>query len=119
MTTEKLNREEIATLIKAQQISKSKGIPPGANISEICKICGVSRKTGYKYLNVIDKNEKESRLMEKELSKLEEKYTKLEERYDDLRFENEGRKLAWEIHSIDELLAEKKTTSRKRKRKKR
>jgi len=115
--TKKLSREEIAILIKAQQISKEKGISSGTTISEICRIGGVSRKTGYKYLNAIDKDEKESRLKEKERSKLEEKYTKLEERYDDLRFENEGRKLAWEIHSVDELLAEKKSTSRKIKRK--
>jgi hypothetical protein len=29
--------------------------------------------------------------------------------FDDVRFENEGRKLAWKIHKVDELLAEKKT----------
>ncbi len=59
--TKKLSSEEIAILIKAQQISKEKGIPPGVNISEICKIGEISRKTGYKYLNGIDKTEKESR----------------------------------------------------------
>jgi hypothetical protein len=34
-------------------------------------------------------------------------------------FENEGRKLAWEIHEIDKLLAEKKSTMNKTKKKKR
>jgi hypothetical protein len=34
-------------------------------------------------------------------------------------FENEGRKLAWEIHEIDKLLAEKKSTTNIAKKKKR
>ncbi len=105
----KLNREEIAILIKAHQISKEKGITPGANVSEICRLSGVFRKTRYKYVSAIDEDEKESQLMEKNLSELEKKYTGLETRYDDLRFENEGRKLAWEIHDVDKLLTEKKT----------
>ncbi len=115
----KLNREEIAILIKAHQISKEKGITPGANVSEICRLSGVSRKTGYKYVSAIDEDEKENQLMEKNLSELEKKYTELETKYDGIRFENEGRKLAWEIHDVDELLAEKKNTSQRIKRKRR
>jgi hypothetical protein len=36
-----------------------------------------------------------------------------------VRFENEGRKIAWEIHEIDKLLTEKKSTMNRVKNKKR
>ena len=37
-------------------------------------------------------------------------------RYEQERFENEGRKLAWQIHGVDELLAAKKNTTKSRRR---
>jgi len=42
----------------------------------------------------------------------------LEKSYDDLRFENEGRKIAWRIHGVDEFIAGKKNTSNSRKKQK-
>jgi hypothetical protein len=47
--------------------------------------------------------------MRQELERLREEHEKLKQLFDDVRFENEGRKLAWKIHKVDELLAEKKT----------
>ena len=39
--------------------------------------------------------------------------------HDDAHFENEGRKIAWEIHDVDELIAAKKNTTKSRKKGKR
>jgi len=41
----------------------------------------------------------------------------LKKRFGDLQFENEGRKLAWEIHQVDELLTKKNTTDPGKKKK--
>jgi len=50
---------------------------------------------------------------------LREEHEKLKQLFDDVRFENEGRKLAWKIHKVDELLAEKKSSAKSRKKRKR
>jgi hypothetical protein len=54
-----------------------------------------------------------------ELEQLRSQHEDLKKRFDDVSFENEGRKLAWEIHEIDKMLAEKKSTMNKTKKKKR
>jgi len=54
-----------------------------------------------------------------QLQRLKAEHEDLKKRFDDVRFENEGRKIAWEIHEIDKLLAEKKSTTNNIKNKKR
>ena len=57
--------------------------------------------------------------MHRELQQLQEEHDKLKQLLDDVRFENEARKLAWKIHHVDELLAEKKISAKSKKRRKR
>ena len=47
--------------------------------------------------------------LRQEMDRLKTEHAELEKRYDDIRFENEGRKIAWSIHGIDEFIAGKKT----------
>jgi len=61
---------------------------------------------------------KEQALRE-QLKQLNAEHEDLKKRFDDVRFENEGRKIAWEIHEIDKLLTEKKSTMNRVKNKKR
>ncbi len=51
---EKLTSEEVKALIKASRIAREKGLKPGANVKEICKKAGISRKTGYQWLKEDD-----------------------------------------------------------------
>jgi predicted RNase H-like nuclease (RuvC/YqgF family) len=57
--------------------------------------------------------------LHEELEQLRSQHEDLKKRFDDVRFENEGRKIAWEIHEIDKLLAEKKSTMNNIKKKRR
>jgi TolA-binding protein len=54
--------------------------------------------------------------LEEQLARLQAEHEKLNRDFDQLSFENRGRKLAWKIHRVDELLAAKKTYARDRKR---
>ena len=115
-----LSSDEVAILVRARQISKEKGLAYDADVKTICEQAGISRKTGYqwtkKYCN--QSNDSDSVLIE-ELDQAKKKYSLLEKNYDDLRFENEGRKLAMEIHGFNEFLAsQKKSTMKYQKRKK-
>ncbi len=108
--SDKLSREEVATIIRARQISRGKGLDPNADVKTICEQVEISRKTGYlwakKYSGM---SEGKEAALSDQLNQLEMKYEAIKKSYDDLRFENEGRKLAWEIHGVDEFLASKKT----------
>ncbi len=116
-----LNREQVATLIRARRISKEEGLEPDAGVTAICKHAGVSRKTGYQWAQKHGGPDYENEpILKKKLQELRIKNEALEKSYDDLRFENEGRKLAWRIHGGDEFLAlKKKPTTKPRKKKKR
>jgi hypothetical protein len=57
--------------------------------------------------------------LREQLKQLNAEHENLKKRFDDVRFENEGRKIAWKIHEIDKLLAEKKSTMNGVKNKKR
>lgn len=83
----------------------------------ICEAGGISRKTGYQWAEKLGQGptEEERRLRE-ELRQLEAENEEWGQRYEQERFENEGRKLAWQIHGVDELLAAKKNTTKSRKR---
>lgn len=118
--TKELTEEEVATMIRARQIQKEKGLDKDEDISGICSAADISRKTGYKwaekYRDLSGHNQKE---LDEKLARLQAEYGQLKKNYDDLEFENEGRKLAWEIHHVDEWLASKKNTSGKKTKKKR
>lgn len=117
---EKLSAEEVAILIQARKILKAKGLAKDADVKSICQQAGISRKTGYQWAKQLGNVSKEhDKDLHQELTEVKAEHEELKKRYDDLRFENEGRKLAWEIHGVDELLGAKKNTTAKRKRKKR
>ena len=118
--TDELNPQEVAILIRAQQIRKAKGLSKETNVKKICETAGISRKTGYQWANNLNLSDDDERNAESEdSSRLKAEHEKLKKRYHLLKIENEGQKLAWEIHGVDELLAAKKNTTRKPKKKKR
>ena len=114
---EKLTAEEVATLIRARKIAKAKGLRPDLDVKAICEAGGISRKTGYQWAEKLGQGpaEEEQRLRA-ELRRLEAENEEWGQRYEQERFENEGRKLAWKIHGVEELLAAKKNTTKSRKR---
>jgi transposase len=117
--TERLNPQQVALLIRARQILKAKKLAKDADVKSICEAAGISRKTGYQWANNLDPShaQKDHNLGE-ELARLEAEHEDLKARCRRLEIENEGRKLAWEIHGVDELLAAKKNTTRHGKKKK-
>ncbi len=116
----KLNPEEVATVIKARKILNAQGLAPDTNVKTICQAAGISRKTGYQWANkLMESSDFKEQALREELEQLRSQQEDLKKRFDDICFENEGRKLAWEIHEIDKLLAEKKSTMNKAKKKKR
>lgn len=117
--TERLSPQEAALLIRARQILKAKGLAKDADVKRICEAAGVSRKTGYQWAKGLEFSDGKDNALSEEMARLKAEYEGLKARYDRLEFENEGRKLAWEIHEVDELLAAKKNTTRKGKKKKR
>lgn len=107
----KLNPEEVATVIKARKILNAQGLAPDTNVKTICQAAGISRKTGYQWANKsMEPSDLKQQALVEELEQLRSQHEDLKKRFDDVRFENEGRKIAWEIHEIDKLLAEKKST---------
>lgn len=119
-----LSRDEVGILIRGKKISRAKGLPMEADVKSICEAAGVSRKTGYQWAGksrlggTAKQNEVEHSLRQ-EIERLKAEHAELEKRYDDLRFENEGRKIAWRIHGVDELITAKKNTANSRKKQKR
>lgn len=113
-----LTPQEAALLIRARRILKSKGLAKDTDVKRICEAAGVSRKTGYQWAKNLKLTEQQDDPFSKKMTELEMQYEKLKERQQRLEFENEGLKLAWEIHGVDELLAAKKNTTPKRKKKK-
>ena len=110
MMTERLSSEEVALLIRARKILKEKGLPKEVDVKTICEVAGVSRKTGYQWANGLKLADDPSDAPGEHLSRLQSEHEKLKERCRRLEIENEGRRLAWEIHGVDELLASKKTS---------
>jgi len=81
-------------------------------VKTICQAAGISRKTGYQWAEKFATSARQNEVakLHEELEQFQIRHRAIEKCYDDLRFENEGRKLAWEIHGVDELLAAKKKT---------
>ena len=107
-------------LIKSRQILRARGLKLDADVKTICQAAGISRKTGYKWA---DQSGPEARERDDELrgelARLQAEKEELEKRYDDINFENEGHKLAWKIHGVDELIRSKKNISRPARKEKR
>jgi hypothetical protein len=112
---DELTPEEVAILVQARMISNAKGLPRDLDVTGICGQAGISRKTGYQWAGRLEPTAKETEELRRELQKLQEEHDRLKKLFDDVRFENEGHKLAWKIHHVDELLAEKKTLRNQRK----
>jgi peptidoglycan hydrolase CwlO-like protein len=118
--SQKLSPEEVAIVIKARKILKARGLSPDTDVKTICEAAGISRKTGYQRANnQIQASDSKEQALREQLEQLKAEHEDLKKRFDDVRFENEGRKIAWEIHEVDKMLAEKKSTIKKGKRKKR
>lgn len=116
---EKFAKEEVALLIRARQLLKDKGLSKESDITEICEAAGISRKTGYEWVSEVAAKKEEERALGEEFNLLEAEHKDLKKRLADVEWENEGRKVAWEIHRVDELIAaaKKNTTGRETKRK--
>ena len=118
--SQKLSPEEVAVVIKAKKILKAQGLSPDTDVKTICQVAGISRKTGYQRANkLMESSDSQEQALREQLEQLKAEHEDLKKRFDDVRFENEGRKIAWEIHEIDKLLAEKKSTINRVKNKKR
>jgi len=108
---------EVAMMIRARRLLKKYDLAPNADIKTICETAGTSRKTGYQWeQKYLDKPEREEETLRCELESLRAEHEALEKAFDDLRFENEGRKIAWKIHGGDLLTGKKKLSSNRKKR---
>ena len=117
-----LSQEEVGILIRGKKILRAKGLSMDTDVKSICEAAGISRKTGYQWAEKMESADRQNEIehtLRQENERLKTEYTELEKRCDDLRFENEGRKIAWEIHGVDEFIASKKNTSSSRKKQKR
>jgi hypothetical protein len=110
-----LSKEEIAILIRARRIQKEKNVPRDSSVSSICDLAGVARKTGYKW--DADLQQKMSGMSSSSKEQAAAEYEKLKKEIELLKFENEGLKLAWEIHDVEKILAEKKDITMRKNRK--
>lgn len=119
---ENLSREEVGILIRGKKILRARGLPMDADVKAICEAAGISRKTGYQWAGRLESAPKQNDVehsLRQEFDRLKAEHEELEKRYDDLRFENEGHKIAWKIHGVDELIASKKNTTKSLKKQKR
>lgn len=99
---------------------RAKGIDKAVDVSAICQTAGISRKTGYQWADRYVKSpEAPDNQLSQKLCRVEAEHEALKKLYDDVCFENEGRKLAWDIHGVDEMLRLKKNTTGSRKNTKR
>ncbi|MEA1991636.1 MAG: hypothetical protein U9N58_05505 [Thermodesulfobacteriota bacterium] len=116
---EELTPEEVALLIRGKKILNAKGLPRNIDVSGICEQAGISRKTGYQWAEKLEQHESLGEQLKEELAQVRAEHEKLKDDFDDISFENEGRKLAWEIHRVDELLEKKGVVTIKRRKRRR
>jgi len=114
-----LSAQEVALLIRARQILKDKGLDKDIDVKGICEAAGYPAKTGYQWASSVESTNEREAALRGELTRLKTDYEDLKTRYERSEWENEVHKLAWEIHGVDELIASKKNTTDKQKRKKR
>ena len=104
-----MNPEDVAIMIRARQLFREKGLAPDADVTKICEVAGISRKTGYQWVEKYgDNSANRQKELEDRLSRLQNETERLEKELDEAKFENRARQLAWEIHRVDEWLALKK-----------
>ena len=109
---EGVKAEEVGILVRARQLLREKGLSPDTSISGICEAAGISRKTGYEWAEkALFGSEVRQRELEAELARLQFQHEQLKADFDQVKFENEGRKLAWEIHEVDQWVSSKKNTT--------
>jgi transposase len=117
---ENWTEDEVAVVIRARKMLKAKGFPKDVDVKAICEAAGISRKTGYQWANKLESmDQSQQRSLQQELAQLKAQHEQLKRRYEDLEFDNEGRKLAWEIHGVDELLRDKKNSIKARRKRRR
>lgn len=115
---ETLNPEEVAIVIRSRQILKDKKLPRHADVTTVCRQAGISRKTGYQWANKFgNPSGVQDDGLGQKLDRLKAEHAKLKADYEDVCIENEGRKLAWEIHGVDDLLAKKNAMASGKRRK--
>jgi transposase len=119
MMTECLNPQEVALLIRSRKMLKQKGLPKDADVKTICEAAGVSRKTGYQWAKGLKLADDPPDTLTQELSRIKSEHKQIKERCRCLEVENEGQRLAWKIHGVDELLDAKKNIIHKAEKKKR
>ncbi len=91
---------------------RAKGFDKDVDVSTICQTAGISRKTGYQWAErYVNSPEDPDGQLSQKLCRVEAEHEALKKLYDDVCFENEGRKLAWDIHGVDEMLRLKKNTT--------
>jgi hypothetical protein len=112
-----LTPEEVAIIIRARRLLKAKGLAPDTDVKTLCSEVGISRKTGYQWEKRLDQMSRDDPA-QAELSRLRAEHEELKTAFDDVSWENEGRKIAWEIHEVDAMIAEKKSTMARPKNKK-
>ena len=112
-----LTPEEVAIIIRARRLLKDKGLAPDTDVTTLCNRIGISRKTGYQWEKRL--NQATNDPVRQDVESLKAEHEKLKKAYDDVCWENQGRKIAWEIHEVDAMLAEKKSTMARRKKEKR
>jgi transposase len=118
--SEELTPEEISLLIRGKKILNAKGLPRNIDVSSICEQAGISRKTGYQWADKFEQDASQTKQLQEELARLRAIHEKLKRDFEDVSFENRGRKLAWEIHRVDEFIEKKgAVTTQHRKRKRR
>ena len=116
---EELTPEEVALLIRGKKILNAKGLPRNIDVSGICEQAGISRKTGYQWAEKLEQHESLEEQLKEDLAQVRAEHEKLKRDFADVSFENRGRKPAWEIHKVDELLEKKGgVTTRHQKRRK-
>jgi transposase len=99
---------------------RAKGVDKDVDVSTICQTAGISRKTGYQWAErYVNSPEDPDGQLSQKLCRVEAEHEALKKLYDDVCFENEGRKLAWDIHGVDEVLRLKKNITGSRKNTKR
>ena len=110
--------EEVAVMIRARQLLRKKGLSPDADVTTICEHAGISRKTGYQWAGkFVGNSESDEERLRQELEALKKEHEELKATFNEVRFENEGRKIAWYIHDVDKLIAQKKHYSQTKKKK--
>jgi len=84
---EKLTPEEVALLIRSKKILNAKGLPRNIDVSGICELAGISRKTGYQWAEKFEQHESLEEQLKKELAQVRDEHEKLKRDFADVSFE--------------------------------